>query len=266
MAGTDLTYFVEYYLTLLVRALESALAERADNERQAERQMAMQPLAPSPPAPPAFSGPVGFSMPSVFPNSEGSPGFFEAMLGQTGTAADTPPAIQFMTPEMMQTIQIAPPENIPQQESFPPQNGSFPQWGENEASIDALIANAVSLSAFEESNISPQTSFPSVQPQAGTTVLKQTPHIQLPAGESAEAMAQAYTAILQDIAYLIPIENFVQKMMTVLEMGIDRFDSLQWGEVNLLTEENAMIDCDILYRAGMRYDRKSEGSTFKMAS
>ena len=254
----DLTYFVEYYLTLLVRALESAQVERAENERQAERQMAMQPLAPSPPAPPAFSGPVGFSMPSVFPNSEGSPGFFEAMLGQTGTAADTPPAIQFMTPEMMQTIQIAPPENIPQQESFPPQNGSFPQWGENEASIDALIANAVSLSAFEESNISPQTSFPSVQPQAGTTVLNQTPHIQLPAGESAEAMAQAYTAILQDIAYLIPIENFVQKMMTVLEMGIDRFDSLQWGEVNLLTEENAMIDCDILYRAGIldRYLRR----------
>lgn len=255
----DLTYFVEYYLTLLVRALESAKAERTEKERQAERQMAMQPLAPSPPVPPSFPSLEDVSTPPISLNSEGFPGFSDPVLGQAGSSSDAPPAIQFMTPEMMQSIQIAPPENYPPQDDFLSQDSIIPQWVEKEASIDALIANAVSLSTFEESAIAPPTdSFPSAQPQTDIAVLKQTQHIQLLSGKRVNEIAQAYSAILQDIAYLVPIENFVQKMMTALDMGMDKFDSLQWGEINLLTEENAIIDCNVLYRAGIldRYLRR----------
>ena len=255
----DMTYFVEYYLTMLVRALDSAQAERAEQEREAERQMALQPLAPSPPAPTptVFFNPQTSS--SQHPMGRGDD------RGQNGVIEnieeEIPPAIQFMTPEMMQSIQVVPPTVFNPQDGFPPENGFPPQegipevigeqslttppqdvsWhGSSEGSIDSLIANSVSLS-----DVQPTMAFregPS-QSQADITVLEKAPE---------------YVSILEKIAPLIPIENFAQKISTAINVGILNFSPMQWAEIHLIDNEEAIRECEVLYATGLadRYIRR----------
>ena len=67
-----------------------------------------------------------------------------------------------------------------------------------------------------------------------------------------------YTSILNDIAPLVPIENFVQKMTTVINMGCKDFSPMQWAEILLLDNEEALRECEVLYATGLadRYIRK----------
>lgn len=283
----DLTYFVEYYLTMLVRALDSTQAERVEQEREVARQMALQPLAPSPPTTrPGFSYPIN-QQSAFHPMDQQAP--FSSSIQQNGMEQngmvqaameqiDIPPAVQFMTPEMMQSIRIVPPAEFPQPYNLLPQDGSPPQAispSENGFppengipresgflpgnefhpapgnDIESLIANSVSLSAFADGDARSTASFRAAQSQAGSTqaditVLEKAPEI------------SPYTSILEEIAPIIPIENFVRKMTTALNMKLDKFDSLEWGDVNLLDNEGALIECDILFRAGIldRYMRR----------
>ena len=64
--------------------------------------------------------------------------------------------------------------------------------------------------------------------------------------------------LLNIIATFVPIDNFTQKMLTILNMGIDGFDTLQWSEVQLVSNEDALAECEILYRVGLadRYLRR----------
>jgi len=172
----------------------------------------------------------------------------------------------------------------------PPQGVWFGNGVQPAVTIDSLIANSVSLSAFED--VQPSASYQAEQSQgaqsqtdlsqamqsqaaltqAGPMVLGDAqPSASFRAAQSQAGSTQAditvlekapeispYTSILNDITPLIPIENFVQKMITVINMGCKDFSPMQWAEIHLIDNEEALRECEVLYATGLadRYIRR----------
>ena len=188
----DMTYFIEYYLCLLQRALTAHRESRQQQAREAERQMAMQPLAPSPPA-------------------------VRAHEGVKDQAAEENVPLQSDSES----------EPVTQEDS----PGEPPMAELSESEIEALIRGAVPI-AYEKPL--PQSN---EQPQSAVT--------------QGAGPASPYQSVLHDLEYMIPIQGFVDKMTVLLNMGISRFTSLEWGEMHLVSAEEALADCDALYAAGI---------------
>ena len=192
----DMTYFVEYYLCLLQRALTAHRESRQQQAREAERKMAMQPLAPSPPA---------VRQPQTEVGKSASESSASAQPNEDSEQED-------------------------QEDSF--EDPPITELSESE--IEALIRGAVPIAYAPPDRLSEQ---PGDLPQAE--------------GSRKEERASPYFPVLIDLAEMIPVQNFVPKMTTLLDMGISRFTSLEWGEMHLISAEEALADCEALYSAGI---------------
>ena len=196
----DMTYFAEYYIQLLARALVAHRESRQQEALEAERQMAMQPLAPSPPR-------------------------ADVINAEMDSATEEPKA-----------------EN-----ATPNEKCEAAEYDD----IEALIRGAVPINELEPippemppvipSPSQPDASARAAESQAGSTQADKEASVQAP-----QNMAK-YAALLADIEHLAPIDNFVQKMRTILEMDMFRFTSMEWSEIHLVDNEQAIKECDILY-------------------
>ena len=198
----DLTYFVEYYIQLLARALTAHREARQQEALDAERQMAMQPLAPSPPR-------------------------ADIINAGTDSAAEEAKA----------------------ETAAPGETGEAAEDGYDD--IEALIRGAVPVTEIDPVPPDMPPAMPSpAQPDASARAAgSQAGSTQADNGASARTpqdMAK-YAALLADIEHLAPIDGFARKMRTILGMGMLRFTSMEWSEIHLVDNDQAIKECDILY-------------------
>ena len=174
-------------------ALTAHRESRQQQAREAERQMAMQPLAP-----PSRCGAL----------HEG----VKVQAAEENVPLQSDSASEPVT-----------------QEDSP---GEPPMAELSESEIEALIRGAVPI-AYEKP-----------LPQSN-----EQPRVLL--GIHGPGPASPYQSVLHDLEYMIPMQGFVDKMTVLLNMGISRFTSLEWGEMHLVSAEEALADCDALYAAGI---------------
>ena len=230
----DLTYFVEYYIQLLARSLAAHRESRQQEALEAERQMAMRLLTPSPPVQDFSenSSEEHRSDDLTEPHTKSAQHYADSG-GRERVDSDIEALIRGAVPitqaEPMKQAESVIQKSEPMKQAKPrKESGSSPaEMPDSTSSVDQQV---VSVPAHNSQS-------PSIKaPRRDRKALVQTP----------QDMSR-YKALLADIAPFAPIKDFSKKMCAILELGLYRFTALEWSEVNLLDNDKAIQECDTLY-------------------